>query len=159
MIKLESLLNEVLPALIPEYPVNIAGQHLKLRFDVNVNKTKKGIKLQFVLNEVPQDPRALQNLANEIGTELQEKFAAHNLQVVYDVENPYRNVIGFLLPLPSVTNFIMTTVLQGADTEPEQPAPEAQPTEEVPEEKPLPPLQGPDNEEPLRERMKKIAGI
>jgi len=59
----------------------------------------------------------------------------------------------------------MTTVLQGADTEPEQSAPkgeeapEAQPTEEVPEEKPLPPLQGPDNEEPLRERMKKIAGI
>ena len=63
MIKLESLLNEVLPALIPEYPVNIAGQHLKLRFDVNVNKTKKGIKLQFVLNEVPQDPRALQNIS------------------------------------------------------------------------------------------------
>jgi hypothetical protein len=165
MIKLESLLNEALPALIPEYPVNIAGQHLKLRFDVNVNKTKKGIKLQFVLNEVPQDPRALQNLANEIGTELQEKFAAHNLQVVYDVENPYKNVIGFLLPLPSVSNFIMTTVLQGADTEPEQPAPqgeeapEAPQAPEVPEKKPLPPLQGPDNEEPLRERMKKIAGI
>lgn len=165
MIKLESLLNEVLPALIPEYSVNIAGQHLKLRFDVNVNKTKKGIKLQFVLNEVPQDPRALQDLANKIGTELQEKFAAHNLQVVYDVENPYRNVIGFLLPLPSVSNFIMTSVLQGADTQPEQSssqaeeAPETQPRQEVPEKKPLPPLQGPGNEEPLRERMKKIAGI
>lgn len=165
MIKLENLLNEALPALIPEYPVTIAGQHLKLRFDVNVNKTKKGIKLQFVLNEIPQDPRALQNLANEIGTELQEKFGSKNLQIIYDVENPYKNVIGFLIPLPSISNFIMTSVLKGEDTEPEQQgpegeeAPEAQPAQEVPEEQPLPPLQGPDEEEPLRERMKKIAGI
>lgn len=163
MIKLEQILNEALPALIPEYPVNIAGHSLKLRFDVNVNKTKKGIKLQFVLNDIPQDPRQLQNLANEIGTELQEKFAAHNLQVVYDVENPYKNVIGFLLPLPSVSNFIMTTVLGGTDTQPEQEGPEG---EEAPEVKPqgeeLPATEQPPAEpgqEDEKERLRKIAGI
>lgn len=162
MIKLEQILNEALPALIPEYPVNIAGHSLKLRFDVNVNKTKKGIKLQFVLDEVPQDPRQLQNLANEIGTELQEKFAEHNLQVVYDVENPYRNVVGFLLPLPSVSNFIMTSVLGGTDTEPEQEGPEG---EEAPEEQPqreqLPATEQPPAPEDgvEQERLRKIAGI
>lgn len=162
MIKLEQILNEALPALIPEYPVNIAGHSLKLRFDVNVNKTKKGIKLQFVLNDIPQDPRQLQNLANEIGTELQEKFAAHNLQVVYDVENPYKNVIGFLLPLPSVSNFIMTTVLKGEDTQPEQQgpegeeAPEAQPQEELPATEQPPAEPGQEDE---KERLRKIAGI
>ena len=162
MIKLEQILNEALPALIPEYPVNIAGHSLKLRFDVNVNKTKKGIKLQFVLDEIPQDPRQLQNLANEIGTELQEKFAAHNLQVVYDVENPYKNVIGFLLPLPSVSNFIMTKVLQGEDTQPVkqgpegEEAPEAQPQEELPATEQPPAEPGQEDE---KERLRKIAGI
>ena len=159
MINLETLLNEALPALIPEYPVNIAGHSMKLRFDVNVNKTKKGIKLQFVLSEIPQDPRQLQDMANEIGADLQQKFAAHNLQVIYDVENPYKNVIGFLLPLPSVSNFIMTTVLKGDDTQPEQPTPQG---EEAPEAQPLPATEQPAQEEEpqtIRERMKKIAGI
>ncbi len=156
MINLENLLNEALPALIPEYPVNIAGHSLKLRFDVNVNKTKKGIKLQFVLDQVPTDPRELQNLANEIGADLQEKFGAANLQVIYDVENPYKNVIGFLLPLPSVANFIMTTVLQGEDTKPEVPGPEG---EEAPETEQLPAQEEPPAEEPVKERMKRIAGI
>jgi hypothetical protein len=30
-------LSEALPALIPEFPVEIAGHHLTLRFDVNIN--------------------------------------------------------------------------------------------------------------------------
>lgn len=158
MINLENLLNEALPALIPEYPVNIAGHSLKLRFDVNVNKTKKGIKLQFVLDQVPEDPRQLQDLANEIGAELQEKFGSKNLQIVYDVENPYRNVIGFLLPLPSVANFIMTTVLKGDDTQPEQQGPEG---EEAPETQELPAQEQPPAEEenPEKKRMRQIAGI
>jgi hypothetical protein len=158
MIKLENLLNEALPALIPEYPVNIAGHSLKLRFDVNVNKTKKGIKLQFVLDQVPEDPRQLQDLANEIGAELQEKFGSNNLQIIYDVENPYRNVIGFLLPLPSVANFIMTTVLKGEDTQPEQQGPEG---EEAPETQELPAQEQPPaaEENPEKQRMRQIAGI
>lgn len=106
-------LQESLPALIPEYPIEVAGHHLTLRFDVNLNKTKKGVKLQFVMKEVPQDPRQLQLMANEIGTELQERFANANMQIVYDVENPYKNVIGFLLPLPSLAHSIITNVLKG----------------------------------------------
>lgn len=142
-------INESLPALIPEYPVTVAGQNLTLRFDVNVNKTKKGVKLQFVLQNVPEDPRKLQDLANEIGTELQEKFGAKGLQIIYDVENPYKNVIGFLLPLPSLAEFIMKNVLKGQDSvdEPEELPSQEEPPSEVPA------------EEPVKEIFMKRAGI
>lgn len=132
-------INESLPALIPEYPVNIAGQSLTLRFDVNVNKTKKGVKLQFVLQNVPEDPRKLQDLSNEIGTELQEKFGAKGLQIIYDVENPYKNVIGFLLPLPSLAEFIMKNVLQGQEStdEPKELPAKEEPPAELPAEEPV----------------------
>jgi len=154
---MKATLKEALPAMIPEYPVEIAGHHLTLRFDVNINKTKKGVKLQFVLKDVPQDPRQLQQMANEIGTELQEKFGAANMQIVYDVENPYKNVIGFLLPLPSLANSIIKNVFQGEiDTE-ETPAEEPATQEIPPTGKELPPLKG--EEEPIAEWIKKMAGL
>lgn len=147
-------LRESLPAMIPQYPVEIAGHHLTLRFDVNINKTKKGIKLQFVMNNVPEDPRQVQEMANEIGTELQEKFGAANMQIVYDVENPYKNVIGFLLPLPSLANSIIKNVFEGqgdseeAETGNEDPG-EPLPSKEVP----------PAEEEPIKEWIMKMAGL
>lgn len=163
---MKATLKEALPAMIPEYPVEIAGHHLTLRFDVNINKTKKGVKLQFVMKDVPQDPRQLQQMANEIGTELQEKFGAANMQIVYDVENPYKNVIGFLLPLPSLASSIIKNVFKGGDqgdAEQEVPAEEpvaAQepPAQEIPSTgKELPPLKG--EEEPIAEWIKKMAGL
>lgn len=129
-------LNEGLPAMVPTYPVNIAGQKLTLRFDTNINKTKKGIKLQFVLENVPEDPRQVQQLANSIGAELQTMFGDAGLQIVYDVENPYKNVVGFLLPLTSIADYLVKKVIKSAPAEApkEQPgvAPEEEPKEELP---------------------------
>jgi hypothetical protein len=154
-------LNEALPPLIPEYPVEIAGHHLTLRFDVNINKTKKGVKLQFVMNDIPQDPRQAQQLANEIGTELQQKFGDAGLQVVYDVENPYKNVVGFLLPLPSLADYLIKNVFQSeeegqmvqktpaAEPEADEEEPEALPAHELP----------PSEEDQLREMLKNRAGL
>lgn len=150
-------LKEALPAMIPEYPVDIAGHDLTLRFDVNINKTKKGVKLQFVIKNVPEDPRQLQQMANEIGTELQEKFGAADMQIIYDVENPYKNVIGFLLPLPSLANSIIKNVFKAdTDSTPEETdeAGEEPPAEELPAEE-LPPAE----EEPIKEWIMKMAGI
>ena len=124
-------ISEALPAAIPEYPVEIAGQSLTLRFDVNVNKTKKGVKLQFIMKSVPEDPREAQDLANAIGTELQQKFADAGLQIIYDTENPYKNVVGFLLPLPSLAEYIMKYVLKGEpEAETELPAKEEEPVDD-----------------------------
>ena len=154
-------LSEALPALIPEFPVEIAGHHLTLRFDVNINKTKKGVKLQFVMNDVPQDPRQAQQMANEIGTELQQKFGDAGLQVVYDVENPYRNVVGFLLPLPSLANYLIKNIFKSQENgEITQQTPSAKPQEE-PAAEPLPDQeQAPASEEDqVREIMMNRAGL
>lgn len=158
-------LNEALPALIPEYPVTIAGHHLTLRFDVNINKTKKGVKLQFVMSDVPQDPHQAQQMANEIGTELQQKFGEADMQVIYDVENPYKNVIGFLLPLTSVANYIIKHVLKGESGEEGQMVPKTQAAkapEAGEEEKPAPlpaTEQPPSEEDQVREIMMNRAGL
>ncbi len=155
---MKTTLAEALPPLIPEYPVEIAGHHLTLRFDVNINKTKKGVKLQFVMNDVPQDPRQAQQLANEIGTELQQKFGAADMQVIYDVENPYKNVVGFLLPLPSLADYIIKHVLKGegegqmvakTPAKGEEEAPEQLPAQETP----------PAPEDQVREIMMNRAGL
>lgn len=153
---MKTTLKEALPPMIPEYPVTIAGHSLTLRFDVNINKTKKGVKLQFVMKDVPQDPRQLQQMANEIGTELQEKFGAADMQIIYDVENPYKNVIGFLLPLPSLANSIIKNVFEVNDEEqaPAKELPADQPTEEMPV-KELPPAE----EEPMKEWIMRMAGL
>jgi hypothetical protein len=149
---------EGLPPMIPQYPVKIAGHSLTLRFDVNINKTKKGVKLQFVMKDIPQDPRQAQQMANEIGTELQEKFGAADLQVIYDVENPYKNVIGFLLPLPSLADYIIKHVLKDepASDEVEQDAEEGEREAEVNAELPDREL-GPN--EPVREILQRRAGL
>jgi len=152
-------LSEALPPMIPEFPVEIAGHHLTLRFDVNINKTKKGVKLQFVMNDIPQDPRQAQQMANEIGTELQQKFGDAGLQVVYDVENPYKNVIGYLVPLPSLANYLIKNVFKAG----EETAPETQvdDTQEEPAAEPLPDReQAPASEEDqVREIMMNRAGL
>jgi len=156
---MRTTLAEALPALIPEFPVEIAGHHLTLRFDVNINKTKKGVKLQFVMNDIPQDPRQAQQMANEIGTELQQKFGDAGLQVVYDVENPYKNVIGYLVPLPSLANYLIKNVFKAG----EETAPETQvdDTQEEPAAEPLPDReQAPASEEDqVREIMMNRAGL
>lgn len=155
---MKTTLAEALPPMIPQYPVEIAGHHLTLRFDVNINKTKKGVKLQFVMNDIPQDPRQAQQMANEIGTELQEKFGAADLQVIYDVENPYKNVIGFLLPLPSLANYIIKHVLKNESAEEEvtQDAEEGEKEAEVDAQLPDREL-GPN--EPVKEILQKRAGL
>ncbi len=154
---MKTKINEALPTLIPELPVEIAGHHLTLRFDVNINKTKKGVKLQFVMKDVPQDPRELQTIANEVGAELQQKFGEANLQIMYDVENPYKNVIGFLLPLPSLANFIIKHVIKSDMTQSEEEPTQQEPGQEEPKQE-LPPKEEP-GEEPIKERMMRIAGL
>jgi hypothetical protein len=107
------------------------------------------------MKDVPQDPRQVQQMANEIGTELQQKFGDDGLQVVYDVENPYKNVVGFLIPLPSLADYLIKNVIKGGEEplEAEPQGDEVLPTEELPI-KELPP-----QEEPIKEWLKKMAGL
>ncbi len=88
--------------------------------------------------------------------EVRQKFGEANLQIVYDVENPYKNVVGFLIPLPSVADFIMKNVLQG------EPAAKAEePDQELPDQEQAPEEVGVQDQEKetMKETIMKRAGL
>ena len=97
-------------AVNPLFDITVAGKKYKLRFDVNENPTKKGVKMQFIIDQEFEDPRDKQMLANEISVALQKKLGAAGVMVDYDDRNPYKNVIGFIVPLNSVTMLIIKSM-------------------------------------------------
>ena len=101
-------------AINPLFNISVAGKKYKLQFDVNDNPTKKGVKLQFILDQEFQDPRDKQALANEISIALQKRLGAAGIMVDYDDRNPYKNVIGFIVPLNSVAKMIVQAMKGGA---------------------------------------------
>lgn len=96
--------------LEPQYNVTVAGQSLVLKFDVNKNPTKMGVKLQFVLPDPNIDPREKQDLANRISTALQKRFGDAGIMIDYDTQTPYRNVIGFVVPIQSISNMLVKII-------------------------------------------------
>lgn len=96
----------------PQYTVNVAGKSLVLKFDVNKNPTKMGVKLQFVVPDPNMDPRDKQELANKISTALQKRFGDAGLMIDYDTQTPYKNVIGFIVPIASISS-MLTKIIKG----------------------------------------------
>jgi hypothetical protein len=101
-------------AVNPLYTATVGGKKYRLQFDVNDNPTKKGVKMQFILDQDIEDPRDKQALANQISIALQKRLGAAGIMVDYDDRNPYKNVIGFIVPLASVSNMIMKALKGGA---------------------------------------------
>jgi hypothetical protein len=94
------------------YPVNIAGQRLVLQFEVSDAPTKKGIRLQFVMPEVPQDIRDKDALKDKLSVVLQKIFGEAKITIDYDERNPYENVIAYIIPISSISE-ILLNVLKG----------------------------------------------
>lgn len=97
---------------LPKTSVTIGGQKLGLQFDLNTNETKRGIKMQFVLDSDEMDPKVKQELTQKISTALQKRFGDAGIMVDYDDRNPYSNVIGFLIPLNSISQLLLK-ILKG----------------------------------------------
>jgi hypothetical protein len=95
----------------PRYTVNLTidGKKMpfKIQFDVNDNTTKMGLKMQFILSHEIQDPRAKQELANKISVALQKRLGDAGMTVAYDDRTAYNNVIGFTIPLSSISDMVM----------------------------------------------------
>jgi hypothetical protein len=96
-----------------KYPVTIAGQKLILQFDISDSDTKKGVKMQFVMDpkQGSSDSRENDNnkaeLRDKLSIVLQKKFGEAGIPIDYDERNPYNNVIGFIVPLSSLaSNFV-----------------------------------------------------
>ena len=100
-------------AVNPLFDITVAGKKYKLRFDVNESPTKKGIRMQFVIDQEFEDPRDKQALANQISVALQKKLGNAGVMVDYDDRNPYKNVIGFIVPLNSVAMMIIKSMKGG----------------------------------------------
>jgi len=100
-------------AVNPRFNITVGGKKYLLQFDVNTNPTKKGVKLQFVVDQEFQDPREKQALASEISVALQKRLGASGIMVDYDDRNPYKNVIGFIVPLNSVAKMIIQAMKGG----------------------------------------------
>jgi len=77
---------------------------------VNSNPTKKGVKLQFVLSDTSMDPREKQELASKISSALQKRYGTAGIMIDYDTQTPYKNVIGFIVPLTSISEFLVKTI-------------------------------------------------
>lgn len=99
----------------PLVNISVGGKKYRLRFDVNDNPTKLGVKMQFMLDEDLEDPREKQKLASEISVALQKRLGAARVMIDYDDRNPFRNVIGFIVPLSSVASLIIRAMKSGEE--------------------------------------------
>ena len=97
---------------LPKPSITLAGQTFGLQFDLNTNETKRGVKMQFVLDSAEMDPKDKQELTQKISTALQKRFGDAGIMVDFDDRNPFQNVIGFLVPLNSISNLLIK-ILKG----------------------------------------------
>jgi len=70
----------------------------KLKIDVNKNPTKVGIKVQFIFPQnIEGDQKA--EMTQKLQSKLNQGLSQYNLTVNQDIDVPYDNVIGFLIPI------------------------------------------------------------
>lgn len=113
MIRLLSILNEVGGITGPvRYDASIAGVDWSVKFDVNKNPTKIGVKMQFFPKEPGMTPDEVNEYGNEIASALQSKFADTGITIERDRDMPDKYAgIGFTLPLDSLSLYIMEKLL------------------------------------------------
>jgi hypothetical protein len=97
----------------PSYRVTLEGQEFNVTFDTNISDTKRGIKLRFTPVNQQVDIRELSNIATKIAVILQKKFANTRIQIDRDLQPRNPLVIGFTIPLISISDFIMNRVIRG----------------------------------------------
>ncbi len=69
--------------------------------------------MRFVPQNQNIDVRQLSDIANKIAVILQKRFAGYGIQVDRDTQVKNPMVIGFIIPLISVSDFIMKKVIKG----------------------------------------------
>ena len=94
------------------YNVKLEGQSFRLRFVPEESPSKKGVNMQFVMDNEPEDPRDTQEMANKISVALQKKFGDAGIAINYNDRNAYKNVISFIVPMDSISKMLVE-VLKG----------------------------------------------
>ena len=100
------------------YKIKLGDKRYKLKFDVNKNPTKKGIKVKFFPlddagNEVQNPtPEQIGMLQNDVATQLAPKFNDFKLEFDEDEDAPEKNVAAFQVPLSSFVSFVANVVFK-----------------------------------------------
>lgn len=100
------------------YKVKLGDKQYKMKFGVNKNPTKVGIKVKFfplddtgneIQNPTPEQLAALQN---DVATMLAPKFNDYKLEFDEDEDAPEKNVAAFQVPLSSFVSFVTNIVFK-----------------------------------------------
>ena len=100
------------------YKIKLGDKRYKLKFDVNKNPTKKGIKVKFYPlddagNEIQSpSPEQIGMLQNDVATQLAPKFNDFKLEFDEDEDAPEKNVAAFQVPLSSFVSFVANVVFK-----------------------------------------------
>jgi hypothetical protein len=100
------------------YKIKLGDKRYKLKFDVNKNPTKKGIKVKFYPlddagNEIQNPtPEQIGMLQNDVATQLAPKFNDFKLEFDEDEDAPEKNVAAFQVPLSSFVSFVANVVFK-----------------------------------------------
>jgi hypothetical protein len=89
------------------YNVTLEGQSFKLRFVPEESPTKQGVKLQFVMENEPENKQAL---ADKISVALQKKFGDAGVAITYNDREAYKNVISFIVPMDSIAKMLVNII-------------------------------------------------
>lgn len=112
--RLKQIINEAIKEKLNEditYGFSFKGKKFKIRFDVNANPTKKGLKIQFIPEEkLINNPSEARQLINDLQIYLNQKLAELGTAADFDPDVPYQNVIGFTIKLGSLSNIILKTL-------------------------------------------------
>jgi hypothetical protein len=123
MIKLSPILKEVSNITGPvRYNTRFGGYDWSVKFDVNKNPTKIGVKLQFIPKDPSLEGAELNSVGNDLAAYLQKQFS--EVDIVIDRDKDFKDkftAIGFIIPLDSLSQWVMTKVIKG-DTNKEQDA-------------------------------------
>lgn len=114
------------------HTVTMGGKEYSVKFDVNKNPTKVGIKVQFFPKGDVLQGSELNDVANEMAVKLSENFAKYGMIIERDKDFRDKfDAVGFIVPLDSLSVFLLEKVMGGKsdipsyeEEEPEQSEPE-----------------------------------
>lgn len=95
------------------YSTKFGGVDWSVKFDVNKNPTKVGVKIQFIPKDSSQvDGTRLNEVGNELAAFLQKRFS--NYDIIIDRDKDFKDkltAIGFIVPLDSLSQWVMSDLI------------------------------------------------
>lgn len=124
------ILEEAYKKQLKEAKFPFAGKKFIVRYDTNINPTKKGIKIQFTPLEGFADITEKKNVAAKLQGILNDGLAQYDLYVDYDTDVPNPVTIGFTIRLAlfeRIFNKILTKNQGNGGQQAQQAQPENRP--------------------------------